>query len=307
MATLSRGQSFGATETITNTKLHNLVDLGSVTGIVDADISPGAAIQFSKLLASAIDVSLLVNIPNAAVAAGKWPFANLPVPFGSTYVSLVSIPNSSLLPLTLASWVDGISLRNLASTPIDQQIRYNLLVSSIASGGIPKYNGINNFVGGSIDNLSNCLFQYNGCIDGTAGSSGIGEVVGGTLTPAYEAPTTTFRFLVSDERNIGSGAGTAVWTTKWTKIPGINTITVYARLWIAVTTLNGVTKITVNVGGQTGTVSATAGSTTPTWYNFTINVSGLSNGNVYDVTASLGIFNDVTQEACCSNIVAFGS
>ena len=49
MGTITRGQTFGATETITNTKLHTLVDDATVTGIVNADISAGAAIAASKL------------------------------------------------------------------------------------------------------------------------------------------------------------------------------------------------------------------------------------------------------------------
>jgi len=48
-ATLTKGKTFGATETVTNTKLHSLVDDGSVTGIVDADVSASANIAASKL------------------------------------------------------------------------------------------------------------------------------------------------------------------------------------------------------------------------------------------------------------------
>ena len=49
MGTITRGQTFGATETITNTKLHTLVDDATVTGIVNADVSAGAAIASSKI------------------------------------------------------------------------------------------------------------------------------------------------------------------------------------------------------------------------------------------------------------------
>jgi len=49
MGTLTKGYTFGATETVTNTKLHNLIDDGSVDSIVDADIAAGAAISWSKL------------------------------------------------------------------------------------------------------------------------------------------------------------------------------------------------------------------------------------------------------------------
>lgn len=148
MATLSRGQTFGVTESVTNTKLHNLVDNATITGIVDADISAGAAIQFSKLLASSIDGSLLVNLPNIVSGAGKMPFANLNVPFGSTYVSLISIPNQSLQPLTLASWVSGLSMKNMNSLPsLAGQIPWYSVVGSLASGSIPMYGGSQTLIG----------------------------------------------------------------------------------------------------------------------------------------------------------------
>lgn len=150
MATLNRGITFSSTETITNTKLHLLVDNATISGIVDADISPGAAIQFSKLLASAIDASLLVNLANMVAGAGKIPFANLPVPFGSTYVSLISIPNLSLQPIVLASWIDGISFRNLQSSPsLAGQFPYWSLVGSLGSGSFPAFDGVSKFVGSS--------------------------------------------------------------------------------------------------------------------------------------------------------------
>ena len=49
MATVTRGTTYGSTETITNAKLHILVDAATVTGIVNADVSAGAAIDASKL------------------------------------------------------------------------------------------------------------------------------------------------------------------------------------------------------------------------------------------------------------------
>ncbi len=155
-------------------------------------------------------------------------------------------------------------------------------------------------------NTSNVLFQYQGVIDGTSGASGQAEYSSTSLTPAYNVAT-NFRFLVSNTRNIGSGAGTTVWSSKWIKLSGISTITIYARLWIGLTTGSPTTKLRINVGGQTLDLSATAGSTTPTWYSGTIDVSGLSNGTAYDVICSLGIVEDLQQEACCANIVAFGS
>jgi len=70
MATLNKGQVFGVTETITNTKLHNLVDLGSVSSIVNADIDNAAGIVDSKLATiessgkvNAIAISNLASLP----------------------------------------------------------------------------------------------------------------------------------------------------------------------------------------------------------------------------------------------------
>lgn len=48
MATITKGITFGSTEQVTATKLHNLVDLGTVTEIVNADISSSAAIADTK-------------------------------------------------------------------------------------------------------------------------------------------------------------------------------------------------------------------------------------------------------------------
>lgn len=39
MATITRGQTFGTAEQITNTKLHNLVDLATITGITNSELS----------------------------------------------------------------------------------------------------------------------------------------------------------------------------------------------------------------------------------------------------------------------------
>ena len=49
MGTITRGTTYGSTETITNAKLHLLVDAATVTGIVNADVSAGANIDSSKI------------------------------------------------------------------------------------------------------------------------------------------------------------------------------------------------------------------------------------------------------------------
>ena len=74
MATLTKGKTFTSGETVTPTKLHELVDLGTVTNIVDADISASAAIAASKLSTAAQQAL----IPAGAVM----PFAMNSAPSG---------------------------------------------------------------------------------------------------------------------------------------------------------------------------------------------------------------------------------
>jgi hypothetical protein len=77
MATITKGYTFGATESVTNAKLHSLVDSATITGIVNADIAAGAAIDFSKLETEGIDGSKLTGLANIVSGAGVIPAANL--------------------------------------------------------------------------------------------------------------------------------------------------------------------------------------------------------------------------------------
>lgn len=82
MATLTKGQTFGASETITNTKLHNLVDLGAVSNIVNADIDSAAAIVDTKLAQittlNKVSGSAIGNLASIPSGAGVIPAANIP-------------------------------------------------------------------------------------------------------------------------------------------------------------------------------------------------------------------------------------
>jgi len=77
IATISRGYSFGATEQVTNAKLHALVDSATISGIVNADIDASAGIVGTKL--ADVDGGKLTGLANISSAAGKIPAANLPI------------------------------------------------------------------------------------------------------------------------------------------------------------------------------------------------------------------------------------
>jgi microcystin-dependent protein len=102
MATLSKGQTFGATETITNTKLHNLVDLASITSIVNADLNALAAIVDTKLAqittASKVSGTAITGLASLPAGAGVIPDANLPATTSPVAVGAVMIWTTATAP-----------------------------------------------------------------------------------------------------------------------------------------------------------------------------------------------------------------
>lgn len=214
MATLSRGITYGASEIITNTKLHNLVDLGSVSQIVDADISSSANITDSKLAdittTNKVKGTALSNLASIPSGAGIIPVANLG-----------SIPNTTLSPITLTSWVDGAAMRNIQSMPsLAGQLSWYSVVSSMASGSIPFYNGGNTFIGTPFSRTQ--LFTSSGTFTAPAGITRVfitavgagGGGGGGTAT---------------NKGGGGGGGGQQIINYPYTVVPGNNyTVTINA-------------------------------------------------------------------------------
>jgi hypothetical protein len=66
MAQLTKGQTFAGAETVTATKLNNLVDNATIANIVNADISASAAIALSKLATGALPTGITVASANLA-------------------------------------------------------------------------------------------------------------------------------------------------------------------------------------------------------------------------------------------------
>lgn len=90
MGTLSRGRTYGATETLYADDLHELVDLGSISGIVNADCAAGMALVDTKLAqittvgkVSGAALTTLANIPSGAGAIPAANLTNATLPTGS--------------------------------------------------------------------------------------------------------------------------------------------------------------------------------------------------------------------------------
>lgn len=122
MATLSKGQTFGSTEQVTNTKLHALVDSGSVTAIVNADCDAGMALADSKL----------AQLSTAEKVLPKAMYALKNLVTGAT---VADISTGTIFNLYTASGATGISLCSITGatagqefTLVAQQASYPVLV-----------------------------------------------------------------------------------------------------------------------------------------------------------------------------------
>lgn len=279
------------------------VDTYSDGSIVNADISAGAAIAYSKLSISGLITSTditdgtIVNADINSSAAIAYSKLNLATSILNADVSAsAAIVDTKLAQITTASKVSGTALTGLASTPSGAGI---IPVANLGSGSPSS----SNFLRGdgafaSPPSTSNVLFQYSGQVNSQGAD--VGEYTGTSLSPS--TVTGNYRFLQG-------GTGTSYvtrWTSKWIKVAGVSTITVYVRIWISNNAGDRQGNWLVDVGGQSGNVND-GQNNTPTWLSFTIDVSGLTNGTAYDVTLQGKNAGTSTSEIYCSNVIGFGS
>ena len=117
MATITKGQTFGSTEQITNTKLHALVDSATISAIVNADIDSSANIADTKLN----QISTAEKVLPAAMYAVK----NM-----ATGATIIDISAGTVFNLYTASGVTGISLCSITGATSGQEF---VLVAQQAS------------------------------------------------------------------------------------------------------------------------------------------------------------------------------
>ena len=90
-----------------------------------------------------------------------------------------------------------------------------------------------------------------------------------------------------------AGSYVTVITTRFKKISGVNTLTFY----VALVSRNGggttQARLTLNSGAVvSGNAASSAGAGVINWVSTTVDVSGLSNGTVYDMT--IDVYSDGT-------------
>jgi len=285
MATLSRGYSFGATEQVTNAKLHGLVDDGAVSSIATADLQD-ASVNNNKI--ASCSGAKFISLASTPSGAGVIPAANLTsvaqkgansditsitglttaltVAQGGTGSTAAANAASGVVVLDASSKlpaVDGSALT--AVIPADGTVTRAKLDSALL--GVPVFN----WTGGT-------LAKYNvGAI--TKNVSGTNYAYLGTVSSSFDT----------------------VLVTKFLKTSGVNTVTVYAAITGNTSgdhcqvTITGATAIQLSSGGVDHVFA---------WDNDDIDVSGLTDGTVYDVTVQLKGYEGYTAKM--AYLIGFG-
>lgn len=116
MATLTKGTTFASGDVVTPAKLNDLVDLATISGIVNSEISANAAIEHSKLASITSGQVLLgnsSNVPTATAISGDATLSNAGV------ISIVnnSVTNSKLRDSAALSVIGNAT--NASADPAD--------------------------------------------------------------------------------------------------------------------------------------------------------------------------------------------
>jgi hypothetical protein len=126
-ATIVKGYTFGSTEQVTNTKLHNLVDQATISGIVNAEIDASAGIEATKLdtilTSNKVGGTSLFNLGSIVSGAGVIPNVNLDVdlttlsPTDLSVLSLCSIQNLTVQTADINNGtMDGVNVDGATAT-----------------------------------------------------------------------------------------------------------------------------------------------------------------------------------------------
>ncbi len=185
------------------------------------------------------------------------------------------------------------------------ETQYDEMMANATATPTPNKISISD-AGGKLDSwitaakiLSNVIFCWNGSDIGTISIVGLVQTADTLLRdmsayePMYQyygAYGTTYRTILA---------------SKFVKIAGISTVTIFAKLWANNVGANFEAILMVDIGGQNNFVkSVTSG--TPTWVtSANIDVSSLTNGTTYNITISLK--NEGLASAYCSGVILTAS
>lgn len=286
--------------------------------IVNADLNASANVQSDKLNLTSIVQGVNITSSGSLANAGIMTQSGAATLSGATAISgaLTVSDSATFAGITIADLgtvttsilttsdinggtLDGVNIGTTSATGEiivnDASDSADGLGSQGTSGQFLQSAGTGvNPTWAAVTNTSNVIFQYVGAIETV--SSG-GEMQAATLTDTSDIEE--YRYI----RNEGTTERT-ILTSKWKKIVGVNTATVYGEIWTDDS--SGTPTLKVDIGGENNSGAGAGGIITPTWINFDVDVSGLSDGTVYDVSIILDNA-DNSNFSYISNLVIFGS
>lgn len=247
--------------------------------ITNVNVAANAAIEESKLDLSTISQTITsIDVTGGTIdgtiiggttpAAGTFSTLNL----GSTNQGDILYDNgTSIVRLTPGTSGEVLTTQGAAANPV--------------WGGGTK---------------SNVIFAWSGTEVFLASGSGYGLANATTLT-GTDTEIVGYVYFISESTSFQT-----ILKSRFTKISGIDTVTIHARLWAANVGATVEAVLQVDIGGQTNTVKSVT-STTPSWVTTSdVDVSGLVDGTTYDL--DIGLSNETNNATgYCSAVTLIGS
>lgn len=153
-------------------------------------------------------------------------------------------------------------------------------------------------------NTGNLIFSFGMGNEYNVSNPMIGIYKGTSLTPSSGHEYIFYMIKNSNPEDYHTIA-----SSKWTKIAGVNTVTVHAWIWQNDSSNGYYAKCKVNIGSANGEVNGSSNRVIPEYKSFTVDVSGLTNGTTYELTVQLmtSFSGASTNFAYLSHIIGIGS
>jgi len=265
-------------------------DLGTVT---TADINGGTIDGVTIGGASAPTVTDLGSVATCDINGGTIDGVTIGGAAAPTVTNLGSVTTCDINGGT----VNGISSLGLSTGADINEISTDGTFAGNSDTAVPTEKATKTYVDAN-SGKSSTIFSFAGCDD--KGNGTHGYYVGTTQSPNIsDSSNNMYSFWAAH----GSTYRTVI-RTKFEKISGIDSVTFYAKTRLESTGSGETAYCQVTIDSESQEASALSGG----WISngTPIDVSGLSDGTVYDVTVEIKS-NNVDIDIYLSSIIAFGS
>lgn len=296
MATLTKGKTFTNGELVTPQKLHELVDLGGVAGIVNSDIADGAAIADSKLAT----ISTAGKVANSATTATSANTANAIVArdasgnFSAGTITAALSGNATTATTAAACSGNAATATKLATARTINGVAFdgsaNISIATGVSGTIPVSQGGTGATtaSGALTNLGAAAASHTHSA-ATASAAGFMSAADKSKLDGLSSSSSTFATDIS-VNGVTVGKGNGPYGARL----GIDALT--SNTTGASNTAIGYWALVSNTTGSTNTAigSTALNSQTTATGNTAIGYAAITNSANYSNIVGLGAQTEVT-------------